>query len=76
MKKCSSRSFSSDMKKNLKDCIAITLQNGKELGNSKKAKNENVENEKIMDKEVNNKKVENEKVEIEKQEIQMDKGEK
>ena len=48
MKESSFRYFPSDTKKNLKDCLAITLRSGKELrdgkelGNSKKAKNEKV----------------------------------
>ena len=50
MKENSSRSFSSDTKKNRKDYRAITLQSGKELGDSKV----------LLD----SKKVENEKVEM------------
>ena len=67
MKESSSISFPSDREKNPKDFMAITLWNGKELedgkepGNSKKAKNE-----KIVNDDVNNDKVENEKVESEK----------
>ena len=60
MKESSSRSFPSDTENNPKDCMAITLRSGKELGNSK---------------EVENEKVENEKVETEKQKVQMDKKE-
>ena len=67
--------------KNSKDCMAITLRSGKELGdgkelaNSKNAKNGKVDNEKIVDEEVDNKKVEDEKVDVEKQEVQVDKKE-
>ena len=51
----------------------IELGDGKELGNSKKAENENVENENFVDEDVDNKKVENKKVESEKKDLQMDK---
>ena len=46
MKKSSSISFLSDMEKNPKDCMAITLRSGKELGDSKDVENEKVEIEK------------------------------
>ena len=73
MKESSSRSFPSDTEKNLKDCMAITLQSGKDLGNSKNGENGKAENEKMVDDEVNSKKVEDDKVEAEKQEIQSNK---
>ena len=47
MKESSSRSFLSDMEKNSKDFLSITLRSGKELGNSKKVENEKVVNGKI-----------------------------
>ena len=46
MKESSSRSFPSDTENNPKDCMAITLRSGKELGNSKEVENEKVETEK------------------------------
>ena len=81
MKDNSSISFSSDTKKNPKDCMAITLWSGKKLGNSKEAKNKKIENKmienkKVVNENVENKKIENEKVGIKKQEVQMDKEEK
>ena len=57
MKESSFKSIMSDMEKNSKDCMAITLRNGKDLGDYK---------------EVENVKVGNEKVEIEKEEVQRD----
>ena len=59
MKESSSKSFLSDMDKNPKDCMAITLRSGKDLGDSKELGNS---------KKVEKKKVENEKVEVEKEE--------
>ena len=59
MKESSSRSFPSDTEKNLKDCMAITLQSGKELGDGKELGNsEKVENDKIVNEDIDNKKVE------------------
>ena len=76
MKESSSRSFPSDTEKNLKDCMASTLQSGKELGDGKELGNsEKVENDKIVNEDIDNKKVKNEKVETKKQEVQMDKKE-
>ena len=46
MKESSSKSFPSDMENNPKDCMAITLRSGKELGDSKEVENEKVEIEK------------------------------
>ena len=43
MKESSFRSFPSDTENNLKDCMAITLRSGKDLGDSKKVENEKVE---------------------------------
>ena len=76
MKESFFRYFPSDTKKNPKDCMAITMRSGKELGDGKELGNSGkVENEKIVDEEVDNKKVENEKAKTKKQEVQKDKKE-
>ena len=77
MKESSSKSFLSDTEKNPKDCMAITLRSGKELGNeerlgdSKIVVNGKNENKKILDENVANKRVEDENVEAEGQESQV-----
>ena len=40
------KTFPSDLENNPKDCMAITLRTGKELGDSKEVKNEKVKIEK------------------------------
>ena len=81
MKASSSKCFLNDMEKYLNDCMAITLQsgkdfeNGKRLGNSKNVVNEKVENEKMVNEEVTNGRVKNENMEIVEQESQVSKME-
>ena len=81
MKVSSTKSFSSDTKKNPKECMAITLRSGEEvedgrrLENSKDAVNEKVEKEKMVNEEVANKRAKNENMEISEQGNQMGKKE-
>ena len=81
MKASSSKYFSCDTEKNLKDYMAITLQSGKKVEDgrgiriSKNVVNEKAENERLVNEEVANETVENENTEIVEQESQVGKKE-